>query len=171
MKKAILMALIAGLLALGGGGYWYFFAREGASSTPTGENGSFTGSLADALKVGAAMKCTWSFEGDSSVFYIKSQKMSADITPKNGPKTEMILRDNCTYIWQEGEKQGIKSCSTPQEGEDYDFSEVASASGGTAEALGAQYSCQPTVITDAQFSLPSEVEFLDLNQYLQQFAQ
>lgn len=176
LKKGLVIAIIIILIAAVGAAYWYLYVRtpdeEGTPSATTeeSESGSFVGSIADALKVGTAMKCTWSYQGEDATFYIKGQKYYGEITTAEVGTIKYIYRDNCTYYWQEGQSQGTKLCVTPTEGEEeeYDASELESVD-ASAEALGYEYSCQTEVITDARFTLPSGVEFLDLSQYLQQY--
>jgi uncharacterized protein YxeA len=176
LKKSLIIAIIIILIAIGGGAYWYFYVRtpseESTSPTATeeSESGSFVGSIADALKAGTAMKCTWSYQGEDATFYIKGQKYYGEITTAEAGTLKYIYRDNCTYYWQKGESQGTKLCFTPTEGEEeeYDASELESVD-ASAAALGYEYSCQTEVITDSRFTLPSGVEFLDLSQYLQQY--
>ncbi len=171
LNKGLLIAIIIVLLGAAGAGYWYFYLREGASPTTTEESssdGGFVGSIADALKVGTAMKCTWSYQGDSATFYLKGNKYYGEITTQETGTFKYIYRDDCTYYWQEGQSQGTKLCVTLAEGEEYDTSDLEAAD-SSAQALGYEYSCNPEVVTDSRFTLPTGVEFLDLSQYMQQF--
>ena len=168
LKKGLVIVIIIILIAIAGAGYWYFTGRDGTSPTSTEESsdGSFIGNITDALKVGTAQKCTWSFEGDSATFYLKGTKYFGEVTTQAAGKFSYIYRDSCTYYWQEGQSQGMKFCVTPAEGEEYDASNLEDAN-ISSTALGYEYSCQPAVITDSRFTPPSGVDFLDLSQYLQ----
>jgi uncharacterized protein YxeA len=172
LKKSLLIIILLVLIAIGGGGYWFFVIRKGGESTTpstsgeSSEEGNFAGSIADALEIGTAMKCTWSYQEDTATFYLKSNKYRGDMTPKGEGKMSYIYRDNCTYFWQEGEKQGVKWCVTPAEGEEYTAPDMGSA-GFSSAALGYEYSCLPTVVSDSVFTLPSGIKFTDFSQYTQ----
>ena len=174
LKKSLAIIIVLVLIILGAVGYWFYFGRGGEEGAPSGtteegapEEQGFIGKIADALKRGTAMKCTWTYEGDTATFYIKGNKYRGDMTSAEGEKTGYIYRDNCMYLWEEGEKQGMKWCWEPSEGEEYTpelWGEEAAAA-----AFGYEYNCQPATVSDALFSLPSGIDFMDMSELMEQY--
>lgn len=168
MRRNLVIAILIILIAAGGGVWWFSFGRGGGGGAPSQEEGApeeqgFVGKIADALKLGKAMKCTWTKEGDTATFHVKGNKYYGEATVE-GQKTSYIMRDNCTYFWQEGKTQGFKWCWTPEEAERL-MAEFEKGEAGVA--MGYQYSCQPAVVSDSLFTLPSGVEFMDLSEYME----
>ncbi len=165
MNKNLLIIGAVAVIVLAIGGYWLYFGRDrgqkesAPSETPQEE--SFVGKIADALKLGKAMKCTWSGDEGTATFHIKGNQYRGEVTSEEG-KVNYIMRGNCIYVWQEGEEEGLKWCWTSEEAEEWTEDFEGEASGA---ALGYQYSCQATVISDSLFTLPSGVEFMDLSDF------
>jgi hypothetical protein len=149
LKKNIAIVLVVGLLVLGGAGYWYY----------TSHGGGFVGSLADALNLGRAMKCTAEIEGSESTFYIKGGKLRGGAAYE-GQQVEYIFRDNCFYYWSEEESQGMKMCWDEEEAADWEENLAAASE---------QWDCKPASISDSMFNVPSDIEFFDLSDYMQQY--
>ena len=115
------------------------------------------------------MKCTYSIEGNEYVGYVKGKSWRGSMKSADGKTSEVIMKDNCMWTWEEGVAQGMTTCFEPVEGEeDTDFWE-GTESGGTSPDVN--YSCMPAVITDSKFDPPTNVEFMDLNQMMQGLGQ
>ena len=77
---------------------------------------------------------------------------------------EVIIKDNCMWSWSEGESQGMKTCFDAAEQDIWDEPQGASAS-------DVEYHCVPTVITDAKFIPPTNIEFMDLDEMMGGYGQ
>ena len=176
MKKYLPIVLVGVvMLALAVGGWYLIGGRSSGESIPAGvgqttepkgdgEQMSLSGKLKDLLNLGKAVKCTWQdAENNTGTVFVKGSKIYAEGV-SNGVKNYYIQRDNCTWIWQEGENQGYKMCFEPKEAEEEetDFTEAFSMN---SEMMN--YSCVPQVINDTQFEAPTGVEFTDFSQMMQ----
>ena len=159
MKKSLLIVLFV-LAVVGVGGYWFYYGRGGEEGADGGapEEKGFIGKIADALKVGTAMKCTWSEEDTSTIFHIKGGKLRGSVTT-NGDEVEYILRENCMYYWGEEEGEGVKWCWPEAEAPNWEEQLQASAA-------NAMYNCQPATVSDSMFNPPSGINFMDMSEYL-----
>lgn len=125
-----------------------------AEEKPEEEN--LVNSLKDALSLGKSVKCTWKKdEKNYGTAQIKNNKSYSEVTAE-GRKMYSIFVDNCTYTWVEAENQGVKFCVEP--GEKETVSEPETSSWETPDI---SYSCTPSIISEAIFNPPSEVEFIN----------
>lgn len=162
MKKSLAIIIVLILIVLGVGVWWFYFGRggeEGANGGTSGGEQGFIGKIADALKIGTAMKCSWSMGENSATFYIKGGKLRGDVIGA-GQKVEYIMRDNCYYYWSEKEDEGVKWCWEPTEAPSWEESMQAAAE---------TYNCQPATVSDSMFNTPSGVDFTDMSEYMQQY--
>ena len=169
MKRNFAIIIVLVLIILGAVGLWFCFGRGGGggggegAGEGGGEEQGFIGKIADALKIGTAMKCTYS-EGDTTAaFYIKGGKLRGS-TGTGDDKVDYIIRDDCMYYWGMEENQGVKICWEPAEVPDWE--EYM-----TSAAAAQQYNCQPQTISDSMFSLPSGINFMDMSEYMQQYME
>ena len=162
MKKVVLILII---LAILGGGAWYFTrSKPGVmTGTPTTKTEEFSGTLAQAMKLGVPMKCDWQTSEGSGESYVKGEDMYVK-TMVSGKTGFMLKKGNCVYTWSEVEKQGVKFCQEP------------TASGATTEPvqpdsgsykaegvdMNVQYKCLPDVFSGDRFDLPADVQFTDM---------
>jgi hypothetical protein len=140
---------------LGGGG--------GGTSGDGSSSQGFIGKLSDALNLGTAMQCSWEEEGVDATFYVKNNKLRGSVT-SNGQTMEYIFRDNCYWYWGEsdGEVEGIKMCWDPSEVGDWNWEDQL-------QAASENYDCKPGTVSDSMFNPPSNVEFMDMSDYMQQY--
>lgn len=178
MKKNLPLIIVGVVVVVGlviGG--WWFLGRGERVSIPTpgevgeqapteGEEG-FVGKLKDALTLGQSMKCTWERdENNFATSYIKDSKIRTEVT-QAGEKAYSIMADNCTYTWQENESQGFKVCFEPEEVEEGEEGEEAvTPEEMTAEMPEYEYNCEPTIVSDSMFDLPTGVNFLSMEQMM-----
>ena len=127
---------------------------------------TFTGSLMDAVKLGVAMKCTYEVEGNEYEGYVKGTNYRGKMTTAEGKVAEVILKDNCMWSWSEEENQGIKTCfeATEMEGETDSIWDQAGAA-----SADMSYKCAPAAVTDAQFTPPANIQFMDLDSMMEGF--
>jgi len=167
LKKNIAIIILVVLAVIGGGfAYFRITGRElpfGLEDVVGGDGGSsqgFIGKIGDALKVGTAMKCTFSEEGVDATFYLKSGKLRGEMTSTtDDEKINYIMRDNCMYYWSESEEQGFKWCWEEEDAVDWEKN--------LAE-MSEDYNCKSQTISDSMFSLPSGIEFMDMTDYMNQ---
>lgn len=163
MKK--ILPIIVVLLLIGGGAYFIFGRNQGQSvgdKIAETTSDAFSGSLKMAVEKGLPMKCTYEVEGNEYEGIVKGRAWRGKMKSADGQVGEVIIKDNCMWSWSETESkvQGIKMC--------YDeISAETSLWSGVYEDNGISYRCLPTVVTDADFNPPAEVEFMDLSQFSQ----
>ncbi len=164
-------------------GVSYFFLKDGGSadnvvvSYNVEEAGSadkssgvemITGSLKDMIARGSGLKCSYEIDGNVYEGYIKGANYKGSIDTAEGQMGQVIVKDNCSYTWIEGQSQGIKAC--------YDESEIES--GGQGSDVWKQvdyggdvvYNCESYNISESMFNLPSNVEFVDVNSMMEDFG-
>ena len=132
---------------------------DGTPSDST-ETEVFSGSLLDAVKLGVAMKCTYDVEGNEYEGYVKGTNYRGKMTTAEGKVMEVIVKDNCMWSWDVDQNQGIKTCFEETEmenegGDIWEQSELASAD--------INYRCVPAAVTDAQFTPPANIQFMDID--------
>lgn len=130
----------------------------------TSASDSFTGSLAQALTLGQSMKCTWSSDIGEGISYIKGNHVRTESTVND--TTNYIVNDgDCSYIWEDGEVQGIKFCTSSLPTDSTNPSEITSPSGATADSFAADQqpdvdvNCSATTINDDLFTPPADITF------------
>jgi hypothetical protein len=166
MKKVLPIVLVVIVVGIVG----FFLMNRGGEGmsidkTPAGlnEGETFTGSLIDAVKLGVAMKCTYEVEGNEYEGYVKGTNYRGKMTTVEGKVMEVIVKDNCMWSWSEEENQGIKTC--------FEETEMETEEGGIWEQSGASvdinYRCVPTAVTDAQFTPPANIEFMDIDSMME----
>lgn len=165
MKKTlpVILAVLFGLVVVG----FLVFKRQSTSPAQISPQGAsleetFVGRLKEAVMKGVPLKCTWQQGDYLSEGYIKGEQYYGKMQTPQG-ESYVIMKDNCMWAWAKGEAQGVKNCFVPEEGET-DFWEME-------EAPQNVLNCVPATITDSQFEPPTEVNFVDMQQIMQQFGQ
>jgi hypothetical protein len=188
MKKnlSVLSIFFVGILFLSGCvGEKNAVVNEGQENTKTAEK-NVTDNIKDAV-MSQKQKCTLTQNGDVvSVIYIDGERVRMDgqggFIPQEGAQGSqgsMINDGAWVYMWDDVEKKGFK---TPVEEddvmeEDIDVDVEMEESGEySVEELIAQsqeenveYSCEKWKVDEAVFIPPTDVEFVDLSQMMQQF--
>jgi hypothetical protein len=167
--------VIIGLVALAviGGGVWWFTKNKAALPGVTpGQQAAeeFSGTLAQAMKLGVPMKCEWTSPDGSGESYVKGEDVYAK-TQAEGKTGFMLKKGDCVYTWSEAEKQGVKFCQlalpSPTAAPEADNE---GQPGGNYQAQGVdmnvQYKCRPDIFSGDKFELPSDVQFLDMESAL-----
>lgn len=70
----------------------------------------------------------------------------------------MIVENQTSYIWMDGQKTGFKTTFDTQSTSASSGS--ASASGGFDVNANMNYNCKPWVADNSMFALPAEVQFM-----------
>jgi hypothetical protein len=165
-KKIIIIALVI----VAAGVAWYFLkggngAGVGSLTQKFSEKSPFTGSLKAAVALGVPMKCTYTENGNEYSGIIKGKMYKGNIVMQDGTEGTVLMKDDCVYTWSDIEKQGTKFCFDSEDFEDtgdVGESEDADMWDQSGEDNPIDYVCYPTVVTNAEFNLPSGIEFMDL---------
>lgn len=152
------LALFLIILALIGGGAWYL-----TKSKPITKTEEFSGTLAQAMKLGVPMKCDWQTSEGSGESYVKGEDMYVK-TMTDGKTGFMVKKGDCSYTWNEPERKGIKFCQEPTEV--VETTEPVQPESGSFQAEGVdwnvQYKCRPDIFSGNRFELPADVQFTDM---------
>ncbi|MFC1710306.1 hypothetical protein ACFL0F_01425 [Patescibacteria group bacterium] len=170
MKKLLPIVLVIAVISVGA----YILMNRSSSNTSmdvtppdSSVSDSFTGSLMDAVKLGVAMKCTYTVEGNEYESYIKGKNYRGKIKTAEGKTGEVIIKDNCMWTWAEEEAQGIKTCFVEEP-----ESDTGSIWEQPQGAIGPDmsYTCLPSTVTDAEFTPPSNIDFMDIDSMMEGFG-
>jgi len=138
--------------------------QEAAENVAQKAEETFVGSLKLAIEKGVSMKCTYKVGESEFEGYLKSKMWRGKMTSANGDVAEVILKDNCMWSWNSADKlkQGAKICfeEEDQEGEKKDVWEESGVNNPDIE-----YTCLPATISDDKFNPPTDINFIDLNQF------
>lgn len=135
-------------------------------------------SWAEAVKGGAALKCTFTDAKNtqSTNYEVKGKKMHM-VSVSTGEKktsTEMVNDGEYMYTWEQGKDQGMK-IKVPTEAE---LQEMKEKSGGALKNTpdftkqedieklqndGSKIDCTPGVVSDSTFVPPTNVTFQDFS--------
>jgi hypothetical protein len=176
MKKAIpiIIILVIIVAALAG---WFIFGKGKKTTTQGGtqqtettkeetKGESFTGKIKDAFMRNIPLKCTYKMSDNNfGVGYLKNKKYYGEITA-NGKLGYIILVDNCMWSWAKDETKGVKMCFQPKEGEDI-WTDIEKEQ----KSSDVDYNCVPTVVNDAVFTPPSNINFMDIDQMMKGLGQ
>ena len=137
------------------------------------DNTTKKGSLKNLLALGGSQKCSYTYAGDgvtsSATIYLSTGKMRVDSETIMNTKTihsHMILMDNTNYIWGDGMPQGIRMTvpdsqasvsSMPQGAQTFDINKEIN------------YSCSSWGTDTSYFKIPTDIQFTDLTEMMNQF--
>jgi hypothetical protein len=168
--KKFLPIIIIVIIALAVGGYFVMGNKTASSSVTSkqtpgeaavvtagqgqqAQGQSFTGKLKDAILRNIPMKCTYKTQTDVATAYISGKNYYAEFS-QDGKAGAIVIKDNCMYFWNKGEKTGGMMC----------FATTEDIWGKADERMAdANLNCVPAVIPNSQFAIPSGVEFTDLD--------
>jgi hypothetical protein len=152
------------------------------SEVVTEDSGTLTdalsGNLAELLKANVSLNCTFEQDMDgtntSGETFISNSggKVRVDITTKTDDVSKfigMIKNGETTYIWGTDYDQGVKM-TIDEESMDEALSKLPETQKDYSDFLtgsensGVDYSCKPWIVNDSLFTPPSDVEFVDIQQ-------
>jgi hypothetical protein len=173
MKKSLPVILV--LVAVGVGAILFMNRGKGTTPSDSGtvpfdssESDTFVGTLKEAVARGVGMKCTYEVGGNEYEGYIKGKNYRGKIKTAEGKEARIIIKDNCMWTWAEDESQGVKTCFEVTEGE-AEGSDIWEQPQG-AVSPDITYRCVPFAVTDAQFTPPADVNFMDLESMMEGFG-
>ncbi len=135
------------------------------------ENNIFTGSVTDLLQKGQNLTCTYNQAGaitTAGTVYVASQgqQVRGDFTFNQPDGTEInshfIQDGNYGYFWSDQLPQGIKISISEEDRE-----APQQDTGQTVFDDSFDYNCQPWIVNNNLFNLPSDKEFFDTEQMQQ----
>jgi len=125
----------------------------------TQNNKSITGKITDLLTGGQSLRCLWKQdEANSNLMWLSGKNFAGEFVSQ-GKKGYMIYKDNCSWIWSEGEKQGVKMCYQPKENEEKNS--MTDSLKGVPQDVN--FNCQPETISASKFIPPTDVNFMDMS--------
>lgn len=150
-----------------------------------GQDLDLTGDFLDLVAQGDAVMCTWnSTEVDgmdiSGTAYVADQKMRAETTMINREDNSQIMANSIIdgqtiYSWTDNSNQGtMMDLSRIEEmSEEFDQAEDAE-SNPDVESLQTlqqdyQFNCQPWTVDQSMLTPPTDVEFTDFSQIMENF--
>lgn len=165
MKK--LLIVVAALVVAGV--VWWQFKPKG--TTISTQNEEFSGTLAQAMKLGVPMKCVWQTNDGSGESFVKGEDMFLKTTMQ-GKNGYMIKKGDCIWSWDDSQKQGIKICQEATEAEADDEAWTPETANFKAEGVdwSVEYKCRPDIFGADKLELPSDITFTDLAEMMKGFA-
>lgn len=180
-KTGVILIIVLLLILVGGAAYLLLSKNttsQVANTTSSAKKASPTSSntfssIQDALAKSMSLQCDYSDDkGTKTTSYMKSGAIRSDIVMASGSKgsSSVIMKNNTLYMWSG--KEGTKMT--------FDISEMmAKVTPGTQKTTSAQkpgdvienlekykQSCKPATVSDALFTPPADVKFVDLSQMM-----
>lgn len=120
------------------------------TATEKGFNGAFKAAIA----LGAPMKCSYEVDGNVAEGWIKGKQYLGKTTMQE-KTVNILMKGECMWSWGEGETTGTKMC--------FETTNDESIWDDTSEGSPKTVKCRPAAITDAKFTPPSNVEFINMD--------
>lgn len=181
MKKIVPVLVV--LILLGVGGYFYMSSKGTIPKTPFGTASNNTGgnvftSIKDALSKSMSLKCVYKDEkGAETVSYIKGGAVRVMVTETGDTEQygNILMKDKKMYMWSDKTKQGFTLMIKEPE----NISPVPESGNKEAQKTNDQESvlaqiekykdaCKVEVIADSYFTVPSGVQFQDMDAFQKQ---
>jgi hypothetical protein len=159
IKKLLPIILVIAVVGIGA----YLYLNKGGQTGGLPSSGEiFQGTLKTAVSKGIPFKCEMEGEdGEVVTTWVKGEKMYAE-SKVEGKMQYTILKDNCTWSWDETGQQAVKYCFEQVDYEDFNptSTETTTQETETTEAQTPEYNCVPTTISDSKFDPPSDINFM-----------
>lgn len=151
---------------------------ENAATTSSGdEEESINGNILDLAGLGKKVKCTYAYDNEnmsmSGVVYVSGSKTRSDATIKMSDGTEnsmsTITDGEWMYMWTSESQQGTKMNlqEMKQTADEYKTDE---GNGQTNQyrnqTQDVDYKCRPWIVDNSKFDIPSDVNFIDMNEMM-----
>ena len=151
---------ILGILAIAGAGWYFLKGSKGGVGLPGAAKSYTAKGLKAVIDLGVPMKCSYKVGDMEYEGYVKGQQWRGHMQFPDGRQGEIIFKDNCMWSWGD-DKKGTKMCFEPTEEDETIWDEPQQGA-----TMDLDYQCRPTAITDAKFTPPSDVQFMDLDQMM-----
>jgi len=122
---------------------------------------TLTGKIQDLILAGKSIKCHYEKDSQNSAdVFINGKDFYGEFT-NQGKISHMVFKDSCSWIWSDGQAQGVKVCNalTPS-------SSPADAFKNAGNIPNVNYSCQPASGFSDKFVLPTTVQFMDVSSFM-----
>jgi hypothetical protein len=124
--------------------------------------------LKNLLSAGGSQKCTFADKNEiaesSGIVYVASGMLRGNFTSITAGKTvqsAMIIRDNTSYVWTDQTSQGFKMSLAEIEAQSAKAGKTDNQQMDINKELS--YSCETWAEDANTFSIPTNIQFLDLN--------
>lgn len=124
-------------------------------------------SIKDALTKSVSLKCEYTDpQNNKSVYFIKNGAIRADMIDSNPENSgSMILKDKKLYTWKD--KEGyVMTLPEIKDAEGNVTSDSTQADDLIKDIEDYKDNCKPTVVSDSQFTPPSDVTFADMSKMM-----
>jgi hypothetical protein len=156
----IIWYLIGAVAVVGVGGFAYTQMKAPADTAPAAQETEAT-TMRELVASNVAQKCTFtSAQNTSGTILVGNGKIRGDFSSSvNGTSMvgHMVVKDNTTYVWMDGMAQGFKNSFEVT-------ADTQAQSQGINPDERVSYDCQPWTPDEAQFSLPSGIEFKSITE-------
>lgn len=149
-----------------------------ASSSQITETKKSSFSLKDLLSQGIAQKCTWSqttedgtMTGEILISGKKFKQTSKIPNPNGETQVNMVSDGDWFYTWSNDSTTGNMAIKMKMSEVEKDANTAtASTQKSNSVDLNKQldYQCQPTTLSDKDLALPTGIEFIDVNDFINQ---
>jgi hypothetical protein len=177
VKKSLIIAIVLVLAVAALGGYFLFgknIVSISQQTTQTEQNSQNPSTLKELLTSSITRQCSFKESSDdvdtTGVVYVAGGKMRGDYDNVQGGKTakmHMLVMNNYTYIWTDGQTKGYKMLFNPES-----TSETSSPSASTNQEQvdldrKIDVNCSTWVADGTVFELPGGIEFMDISSMAQ----
>jgi len=150
------------------------------SKPQTAETKKSSFSLKDLLSQGIAQKCTWSqttedgtMTGEILISGKKFKQTTKIPNPNGETQVNMVSDGDWFYTWSDDSTTGnmaIKMKMSEVEKDANSATDTATTQKSNSVDLNKQidYQCQPATLTDKDLALPTGIEFIDVNDFINQ---
>jgi len=181
-SKGLFTVLIIVLLLAGG--YFLYNSQKAKQVTPTAAstqqvNANVFTSIKDALSRALSLKCEYPDDkGNTVTVYIKggSVRMMGYATGPAGAQGQALMKDNKMYTWDDKTKKGTVMAFNKEEMQQAaesmkkEMSPQPTKANQQEDFLAAieKYKkyCKTETVSDSLFTVPSDVQFVDLNEQM-----
>lgn len=153
-----------------------------ASSSQTTETKKSGFSLKDLLSQGIAQKCTWSettedgtMTGEILISGKKFKQTSKIPNPMGETQYNMISDGDWFYTWSDDSTTGnmaikMKMSDVEKDTDTNTTGDIPVTQNSNSIDLNKEvnYQCQPAVLSDQDLALPTGIEFIDVNDFINQ---
>lgn len=173
MNKKLLVPIVVLILLLLGIVGWYFASNKKTPNTAGNitdsvltedeQSGDSKSSIKDLFAKGESQTCTFNVSDESytseGIVYVSNGKMRGDFNMTNKGNVQMshmIVADNTSYIWMDGQHQGYKMAFGEETKTETENQNNTNSVDVDAKV---DYKCKPGVSGQSYFELPADVKF------------
>ncbi|MFW5884958.1 MAG: hypothetical protein ACOCUF_01895 [Patescibacteria group bacterium] len=139
-----------------------------------GAEESFTGSIADLMKRGNALKCEWSMDDSGQkgegVVYVSGEdyRQEVNLTEPQTMKAYSVSDGEFIYNWTDQAKQGMKMKKSKAESQQAQQQEADQEPNTVDINENIDFNCSGWSVDESKFNLPEDIDFIDLDEQMNQ---